>query len=143
MTTETTKSRRPNRRVSGAWGMEVRGHIAVWLFSITATVAVLTAVAGPVTLRPAAVAIIGAINGVFGLAIRSASPRTADFAFCGAWVPGSAAVLLFLFAGLDGHAFSPAAAYTSAAVAAVLVAATTIHERRFWRRIRIGLGREA
>lgn len=142
MTTETTKSRRPNRRVSGAWGMEVRGHIAVWLFSMTATVAVLTTVAGPVTVRPAAVAIIGAVHGIFGLAIRSVSARTADFAFCGAWILGSASVLLFLFAGLDGHAFSPAAAYTSAAVASVLVAATTIQERLFWRRIRVGLGRE-
>lgn len=136
------KCPRPNRRVTGAWGMEVRGQIAVWLLSMTLVVAVVTAVMGPVTVRPGMVAVMSISHAVFGFAVWVAKSRLTA-AFWGAGVLGLAAVLLFLFTGLDGHAFSPAAVYASVIVAAALVVATTVHERRFWRRIRIGLGREA
>ena len=136
-----SKRPRPSRRVTGAWGMEMRSQIAVWLLAMTGTLAALTAIFGsPVTLRPTVFAVMAVSHAVIGFMLGSSGSRNAGFSFCGAWVLGATTAVLLIAGGLNGYAFAPAAAYLSCAVAAALLAAATIHERFFWRRIRTALG---
>lgn len=135
----------PNRRVTGAWGLEVRSHAAVWLLAMTAALAGFAALSGaPVVLRPTLLAVMAASQIVLGFVLRFAGSRNAGFAFCGAWVLGVSAAVLLIAGGLDGYALQPAAAYLACAAAAGLVTAASVQERLFWRRIRRALeGTEA